>query len=172
MKVHPRASWRSISGRSESSPWSSRQGHHPSTYARSQRDKRREVNGGRIIINKAEAATGARVRGATQHGATGNIWPGFDPAAAPCETDAKAGGQSSPPEPVHALPVSKYKDRKSFMASSQRQLAPPTATTSPTATRSIRQLAACGLRSAFQRPQRAAIGLLLDIVLRTRWWLR
>lgn len=108
MKVHPRASWRSISGRSESSPWSSRQGHHPSTYARSQRDKRREVNGGRIIINKAEAATGARVRGATQHGATGNIWPGFDPVDAPCETDAKAGGQSSPPEPVHALPVSKY----------------------------------------------------------------
>ncbi|QKK33313.1 hypothetical protein FE844_027510 (plasmid) [Rhizobium indicum] len=36
--------------------------------------------------------TGAQVRGQIQSGDTGDIRPGFDPAAAPMETDAEAAG--------------------------------------------------------------------------------
>jgi hypothetical protein len=37
--------------------------------------------------------TGAQVRGQAQSGKTGDVRPGFDPAAAPMETDAEAGGE-------------------------------------------------------------------------------
>lgn len=43
--------------------------------------------------------SGARVRGAIQKGETGDKVPGFDPAAAPLETDAEAGGESVAMEP-------------------------------------------------------------------------
>jgi hypothetical protein len=48
--------------------------------------------------------TGAQVRGQIQSGDTGDIRSGFDPAAAPMETDAEAGGAPiSPPEARVAL---------------------------------------------------------------------
>jgi len=40
----------------------------------------------------ADKSAGARLRGAIQRGETGEKVPGFDPAAAPYETDAEAGG--------------------------------------------------------------------------------
>jgi len=43
-----------------------------------------------------EKSAGARIRGAIQKGETGDKVPGFDPAAAPMETDAEAGGSSFP----------------------------------------------------------------------------
>jgi len=45
--------------------------------------------------------TGAQVRGDIQAGLTGDKQPGFDPAMAPMETDAEAGG--TPPKPGEAL---------------------------------------------------------------------
>jgi hypothetical protein len=41
-----------------------------------------------------QTSTGSQVRGQIQAGETGDIRPGFDPAAAPMETDAEAGGQA------------------------------------------------------------------------------
>lgn len=46
----------------------------------------------------ADKSSGARARGAIQRGETGDKAPGFDPAAAPMETDAEAGGNSQPGE--------------------------------------------------------------------------
>lgn len=43
-----------------------------------------------------DKSIGARARGAIQRGETGDKVPGFDPAAAPMETDAEAGGNSQP----------------------------------------------------------------------------
>lgn len=40
----------------------------------------------------------AEVRGDIQHGRTGDKRPGFDPAAAPLETDAEAGASALSPE--------------------------------------------------------------------------
>ncbi|MFP5078462.1 hypothetical protein ACLE20_14225 [Rhizobium sp. YIM 134829] len=42
--------------------------------------------------------TAAQVRGAIQAGETGDIREGFDPAAAPMETDGEAGGSPMSPE--------------------------------------------------------------------------
>jgi len=42
--------------------------------------------------------TSAQLRGDIDSGKTGDKTPGFDPAAAPMETDAEAGG--APPTPV------------------------------------------------------------------------
>jgi len=42
-----------------------------------------------------DKSAGARERGAIQKGQTGDKVPGFDPAAAPMETDSEAGGQAS-----------------------------------------------------------------------------
>lgn len=44
----------------------------------------------------AEKSAGARLRGAIQRGEAGDKVPGFDPAAAPYETDAEAGGTAQP----------------------------------------------------------------------------
>nr|WP_313010940.1 hypothetical protein [Brucella intermedia] len=54
-----------------------------------------------------DKSIGARTRGAIQRGETGDKVPGFDPAAAPMETDAEAGGSSQPtgkpqPQPAKA----------------------------------------------------------------------
>lgn len=43
-----------------------------------------------------DKSSGARARGAIQRGYTGDKVPGIDPAAAPLETDAEAGGSSQP----------------------------------------------------------------------------
>lgn len=43
-----------------------------------------------------DKSAGAQTRGAIQRGETGDKVPGFDPAAAPMETDAEAGGISQP----------------------------------------------------------------------------
>jgi len=43
-----------------------------------------------------QRSSGARARGAIQRGETGDKVPGFDPAVAPMETDAEAGGSSHP----------------------------------------------------------------------------
>lgn len=42
-----------------------------------------------------DRSAGARERGAIQKGLTGDKVPGFDPAAAPMETDSEAGGHAS-----------------------------------------------------------------------------
>ncbi|WP_426240321.1 hypothetical protein [Pararhizobium sp. DWP1-1-3] len=49
------------------------------------------------MVNR-QSPTGAQVRGQIQSGETGDIRPGFDPAAAPMETDSEAGGQAITPE--------------------------------------------------------------------------
>ncbi|MBA8840835.1 hypothetical protein [Ochrobactrum sp. RH2CCR150] len=46
--------------------------------------------------NSPKKSAGARIRGSIQKGATGDKAAGFDPAAAPMETDAEAGGSSFP----------------------------------------------------------------------------
>ncbi|PWL16614.1 hypothetical protein DKP76_16750 [Falsochrobactrum shanghaiense] len=46
--------------------------------------------------NSPKKSAGARIRGSVQKGETGDKVPGFDPAAAPMETDAEAGGSSFP----------------------------------------------------------------------------
>lgn len=46
--------------------------------------------------NSPKKSAGARIRGSIQKGETGDKAPGFDPAAAPMETDAEAGGSSFP----------------------------------------------------------------------------
>ena len=52
-----------------------------------------------------QKSSGARARGAIQRGETGDKVPGFDPAAAPMETDAEAGGSSQPAEDHGARPL-------------------------------------------------------------------
>lgn len=53
---------------------------------------------------KYTAADALRTRGATQSGESNDKIPGFDPAAAPMETDGEAGGAAaSPVDP--AMPV-------------------------------------------------------------------
>ena len=52
-----------------------------------------------------DKSTGARARGAIQRGETGDKVPGFDPAAAPMETDAEAGGSSQPAEDHGTRPL-------------------------------------------------------------------
>ena len=49
-------------------------------------------------MTERDRTTGAQVRGQIQSGETGYIRPGFDPAAAPMETDAEAGGQPMSPD--------------------------------------------------------------------------
>ncbi|HET9229895.1 MAG TPA: hypothetical protein VFO00_01320 [Vitreimonas sp.] len=44
--------------------------------------------------------TAAQLRGDINSGKTGDKTPGFDPAAAPMETDAEAGGAPPTPEEV------------------------------------------------------------------------
>jgi len=44
--------------------------------------------------------TAAQLRGDINSGKTGDKTPGFDPAAAPMETDAEAGGAAPTPEEV------------------------------------------------------------------------
>jgi len=44
--------------------------------------------------------TAAQLRGDINSGKTGDKTPGFDPAAAPMETDAEAGGAPPSPEEV------------------------------------------------------------------------
>lgn len=44
--------------------------------------------------------TAAQLRGDINSGKTGDKTPGFDPAAAPMETDAEAGGSPPTPEEV------------------------------------------------------------------------
>ncbi|ARO33756.1 hypothetical protein NXC14_PC00217 (plasmid) [Rhizobium sp. NXC14] len=51
-------------------------------------------------MTKKRDKAAAQIRGAIQSGATGDIRPGFDPAAAPLETDAEAAGQPITPEQV------------------------------------------------------------------------
>jgi hypothetical protein len=51
-------------------------------------------------MTKTSGTTGAQVRGQVQSGVTGDIRPGFDPAAAPLETDSEAGGAPLTPEQV------------------------------------------------------------------------
>jgi len=46
---------------------------------------------------RREKPTAAQLRGDIDNGRTGDKTPGFDPAAAPLETDAEAGG--TPPTP-------------------------------------------------------------------------
>lgn len=50
------------------------------------------------MADKAEAtgSTSAQLRGDIQAGLTGDKQPGFDPAMAPLETDAEAGGVTLP----------------------------------------------------------------------------
>lgn len=45
-----------------------------------------------------DGPTGAQVRGDIQQGLAGDKKPGFDPAAAPMETDAEAGSEPTPPD--------------------------------------------------------------------------
>jgi hypothetical protein len=45
-------------------------------------------------MGEEQRPTGAQVRGQIQSGESGDIRRGFDPAMAPMETDAEAGGQS------------------------------------------------------------------------------
>ncbi|WP_409996100.1 hypothetical protein [Rhizobium leguminosarum] len=49
---------------------------------------------------KKDGKTAAEVRGRIQSGDSGDIRSGFDPAAAPLETDAEAAGQSMSHEEV------------------------------------------------------------------------
>ncbi|MCS3741623.1 MULTISPECIES: hypothetical protein [unclassified Rhizobium] len=49
-------------------------------------------------MTKQEERTGAQVRGQIQSGQSGDRRSGFDPAAAPMETDAEAGGVPISPE--------------------------------------------------------------------------
>ncbi|EPE96859.1 hypothetical protein [Rhizobium grahamii] len=49
-------------------------------------------------MKKGRETTGAQVRGQIQSGLSGDRRSGFDPAAAPMETDAEAGGQPISPE--------------------------------------------------------------------------
>jgi len=46
------------------------------------------------------SANPAQVRGDIERGSTGDKLPGFDPAAAPLETDAEAGGEPLSPDQV------------------------------------------------------------------------
>ena len=53
-----------------------------------------------VIRDKATpACQAAQTRGRIQKGLDGDKVPGFDPAAAPLETDAEAGGSSDPLPP-------------------------------------------------------------------------
>ncbi|ACS60256.1 conserved hypothetical protein (plasmid) [Rhizobium leguminosarum bv. trifolii WSM1325] len=49
---------------------------------------------------KKDSKTAAEVRGRIQSGDSGDIRSGFDPAAAPLETDAEAAGQPMNPEEI------------------------------------------------------------------------
>jgi hypothetical protein len=49
--------------------------------------------------DRDEQTNPAQVRGDVQAGVTGDKVAGFDPAAAPLETDSEAGGASMPPVP-------------------------------------------------------------------------
>lgn len=51
----------------------------------------------RELARREPNPTAAQVRGDIDKGLTGDKAPGFDPAAAPMETDAEAGG--APPSP-------------------------------------------------------------------------
>jgi hypothetical protein len=53
---------------------------------------------GSFDLTNPRDPTGAQVRGQVQSGKTGDVRPGFDPAAAPMETDAEAGGEPTTPE--------------------------------------------------------------------------
>ena len=50
-----------------------------------------------MTANFDDHRTAANVRGDIQKGRTGDKVPGFDPAAAPMETDAEAAGTQPPP---------------------------------------------------------------------------
>ncbi|OWV73195.1 hypothetical protein ATY77_09425 [Rhizobium sp. R634] len=51
-------------------------------------------------MTKKRDKAAAQIRGGIQSGETGDIRPGFDPAAAPLETDAEAAGQPITPDQV------------------------------------------------------------------------
>ncbi len=68
----------------------------------------------------ADKSTGARARGAIQRGETGDKVPGFDPAAAPMETDAEAGGNSQPAGDAQPQAVSADDSNASSHASGLR----------------------------------------------------
>jgi hypothetical protein len=59
------------------------------------------------MANDRVGQTGAQVRGAIQQGITGDIRPGFDPAAAPYETDAEAGGMPTAAAAETFMPIGK-----------------------------------------------------------------
>lgn len=69
----------------------------------------------------ADKSTGARTRGAIQRGETGDKVPGFDPAAAPMETDAEAGGSSQPDDESPPLPAKTDDSNASSHASGLRE---------------------------------------------------
>ncbi|MBC2887487.1 hypothetical protein H7Q97_19090 [Ochrobactrum sp. CM-21-5] len=70
-------------------------------------------------------SAGARARGAIQRGETGDKVPGFDPAAAPMETDAEAGGNSQIAAVKCAPRSTKADDNNaSSQASGMREWAP------------------------------------------------
>lgn len=72
-----------------------------------------------------QKSSGARARGAIQRGETGDKVPGFDPAAAPMETDAEAGGSSQPAGeqgPRPEIPVRADDSNASSHASGLRDL--------------------------------------------------
>ncbi|ABS16989.1 MULTISPECIES: hypothetical protein [Brucella] len=52
-----------------------------------------------------DKSSGARARGAIQRGEAGDKVPGFDPAVAPMETDAEAGGSAQPAEDHGTRPL-------------------------------------------------------------------
>ncbi|MBJ6133793.1 hypothetical protein JAU75_13185 [Ochrobactrum sp. Q0168] len=65
---------------------------------------------------------GSRLRGAIQKGRTGEKVPGFDPAAAPFETDSEAGGAPAPGLELGQTPeLMKHDSNASSHASALRQ---------------------------------------------------
>lgn len=79
----------------------------------------------------ADKSTGARTRAAIQQGETGDKVPGFDPAAAPMETDAEAGGSSQPAGEPQPRPAKADDSNASSHASGMREW--PTEGNAPTA---------------------------------------
>jgi hypothetical protein len=63
-------------------------------------------------------STASQVRGDIQRGLTGDKRPGFDPAAAPMETDAEAGGSSATQEEIDMARA----DQRSEMPSDDMQM--------------------------------------------------
>lgn len=72
--------------------------------------------------------TAANIRGDIQQGKSGDKMPGFDPAAAPMETDSEAGGVSLDSETIRLSRSSQYNpdmpDRQGTDATAMRLFEP------------------------------------------------